>query len=319
MKEKLYKLSPIAVIVVILAIWLATGFYTVKSEGGEAAVVLRFGRHVNTVYTPGLNWHFPSPIETVIKENLKEVKSLEIGYRTVKMGNVNEYGQYVSVPNQSRMLTQDENLVDVEVVIQYEIFDIEKYVFSVDNQLETLRIATESAIRRVVASHTLDAVLTDNKSTIQTEILDDLQLICDGYNLGVFIRTVVLQDVTPPDEVDAAFKDVANAREDKASYINEAESYKNEVLPLARGNAAQLINQAEAYKEKRIAEARGDVAKFQQILENYILGEEVTRVRLYLETLEHILPGINKYIVPESDGTLKFLPLYPNENQGGDR
>ncbi|MBN2557590.1 MAG: FtsH protease activity modulator HflK [Clostridia bacterium] len=309
MKNKLMKLGPITLIVAVLLIWLATGLYTVKSEGGEAAVVLRFGNHVDTVYDAGLHWHLPSPIETIEKEKLKEIRIIELGFRTTRTGSQTEYSEYISVPDEARMLTQDENLVDVETVIQYEITDIEAYIFNVDDQVSTLTISAESAIRRVVASHTLDEVLTDNKSTVQSEILVDLQGICDIYELGVRINNVVLQDVEAPSDVDAAFKDVANAREDKASYINEAETYKNEVLPQARGNAAEMINQAEAYKAKRIAEAKGDVANFLQVLEKYELGQEVTRVRMYIETMEAILPGMTKYIVSSDDGTIKFLPL----------
>ena len=315
--NKLMKIGPITLILVILLIWLATGIYTVKSEGGEAAVVLRFGNHVNTIYDAGLHWHLPAPIETVEKERLKEIKTIEIGYETLKLGSQSEYSEYRKVPSEARMLTQDENLVDVETVIQYEIIDVEAYIFNVDDQEGTMTISAESAIRRVVANHSLDEVLTDNKSTVQSEILADLQEICDRYGLGVRINNVVLQDVAAPLDVDAAFKDVANAREDKASYINEAETYANEILPNARGNAAEAINQAEAYKERRIAEAKGDVANFLQVLEKYELGRDVTRTRMYIETMEEILPGMKKYIVSADDGTIKFLPLEESSLFGG--
>ena len=223
------------------------------------------------------------------------------------------------------MLTGDENLVNVEAAIQYQVRDIDDYVFQIRDQTVTLQAAAESAIRRVIANHILDEVLTENKFEIQQEIKEDLQETCDIYTLGVGIIAVQLQDVNPPDEVDAAFKDVANAREDRNSYINEAESYKNEIIPKARGNAAKIINDALAYKEKRIAEAKGDVANFTQILERYEQGKDVTRVRMYLETMEEILPGMHKYIVDSQDGLIKFLPLQPdqiiknskNQQQGG--
>ncbi|MBN1624277.1 MAG: FtsH protease activity modulator HflK [Clostridia bacterium] len=317
MANKLMKIGPVTLIVIVLLIWLATGFYTVNSEGGEAAVVLRFGSHVDTVYEAGLHWHLPSPIEMVEKERMKEIKTIEVGYRTTKMGSTSEYSEYQVVPDEARMLTLDENLVDVETVIQYEIVDIEAYIFNVDDQEGTMTISAESAIRRVVANHSLDEVLTDNKSTIQSEILADLQATVDLYDMGIQINNVVLQDVAAPQEVDAAFKDVANAREDKASYINEAETYANEVLPKARGNAAEAINQAEAYKEKRISEAKGDVANFLAVLEKYELGEDVTRTRMYIETMEQILPGMSKYIVSSDDGTIKFLPLDGSNVMGG--
>ncbi len=169
----------------------------------------------------------------------------------------------------------------------------------------------------MVANHTLDEVLTENKFEIQSEIKKDLEEICKDYGLGVGILAVQLQDVNPPNEVDAAFKDVANAKEDKSSYINESYSYHNEIVPKARGNAAEMLNQAEAFKEKRVAEARGDVANFVQILDKYQMGESVTRKRLYLETLEEILPGIEKYIVEGGGNLLKFLPLQSQSTDKG--
>jgi membrane protease subunit HflK len=211
------------------------------------------------------------------------------------------------------MLTGDENLVNVEAAIQYKVNIIEDYVFNVKNQTETLEAASEAAIRRVIANNILDKVLTENKFAIQQEIKDDLQEICDNYSLGIGILAVQLQDVNPPVEVDAAFKDVANAREDKNSYINEAMGYRNEILPKARGNAAEILNEAQAYKEKRIAEALGDVANFNQIMERYEQGKEVTRIRMYLETMESVLPGMDKYIIDGDSDLLKFLPLTPEK------
>ncbi|HHV60672.1 MAG TPA: FtsH protease activity modulator HflK [Clostridiaceae bacterium] len=301
------------VALVIAGIWFASGFYTVQS--GEQAVVLRFGKYIDTITEAGLNWHMPYPIDQVEILNVVEPRRIEIGFITVDEGGFNRSPSYKDNPQQSMMITGDENLVDVETVVQYRIKDIKDYLFNVRDQNKTLLAAAESAIRRVVANHILDEVLTDNKSGIQSEIKADLQEICDSYNMGITITAVQFQDVSAPEEVDDAFKDVTNAREDKNSYINEAESYANEVLPKARGNAAQIINEAEAYKEKRIAEARGDVANFVQILERYKMGEEVTRTRMYLEMMEKILPGLNKYIVDGDSGTIKFLPLESLKNQ----
>lgn len=310
MPKNVYKYSTILIVIVILGIWLLTGVYTVKS--GEEAVLLRFGKYISTIRNPGLHWHIPQPVDKVLIVNVNEARRIEFGFKTVKEGNTKEIAEYQGIPMQSLMITSDENLVSVETAIQYRITTIEDYLFNVDDQKDTLMIAAESAIRRVVANHALDEVLTDNKFGIQQEIKDDLQSICDSYGMGVSITAVQLQDVNPPEEVDAAFKDVANAREDKNSYINEAESYANEVIPAARGKAAEMINHAEAYKEKRIAEAKGDVANFIQILEKYQMGREVTRKRMYLETLEEVLPGVEKYIVDGDGNTIKFLPLQQN-------
>lgn len=309
--KKISKYLIIFTVVALFAIWISTGFYTVKS--GEEAIVLRFGCQVRKVSKAGLNWHIPAPIEEVIKVNMLEVKRIEYGYKTLDASKGSKYLEYADIPRQL-MLTGDENLVNVEAAIQYQVSRIEDYVFNVRDQAVTLEAAVEASIRRVIANHVLDEVLTENKFQIQQEIKEDLQNTCDIYNMGIAILAVQLQDVYPPEEVDAAFKDVANAREDRNSYINEAESYRNEVIPKARGNAAKIINDALAYKEKRIAEAQGDVANFLQILEQYQQGKDVTRIRMYLETMEEILPGIEKYIVDSQDGLIKFLPLQPGQD-----
>lgn len=312
--KKFSKYYAVVILAGIIGIWLLTGIYTVKS--GEEAVILRFGQHVATVRNAGLAWRVPTPIDSVLKVNVSEVRRMEFGFQTIKEGGTAQQADYKDVPNQSMMLTGDENLVTVETAIQYRITDTEDYLFNVNNQTETLQIAAESAIRRVIANHKLDEVLTDNKFGIQQEIMEDLQKTCDNYKIGVGIIAVQLQDVNPPAEVDTAFKDVANAREDKNSYVNEAESYANEIIPKARGNAAEKINQAKAYKERRIAEAKGDVANFAQILEKYQLGKDVTRTRMYLETMEEILPGIEKYIVDGDGNTIQWLPLEQNAAAG---
>lgn len=298
-------LIPLALLA-ILAITLATGFYTVDS--GEEAVVLRFGKHIETIVNAGLKWKIPI-IDTVWKIKVSEVKRLEFGFRTVKEGSSAEYRE---VPQESLMLTGDENLVNVEAIVQYKIVDIESYLFEIDNGEGALRAAAESIIRRVIANHPMDAALTENKSSIQQEIRDDLQNISNTYSLGISITAVQLQDVYPPTEVNDAFKDVASAREDRASFINQAETYANEVIPQARGNAAEALNMAEGFKERRVAEATGDVAMFNGILKEYRLGKEVTRTRLYLEVLEDILPGMQVYILDEQGNTVKWLPM-----QGG--
>lgn len=299
---KIRALIPLGLIALV-ALIAATGFYTVDS--GEEAVVLRFGKHVDTVVTSGLKWRVPI-IDDVWKVKVSEVKRLEFGFRTLKEGAGAEYKE---VPQESLMLTGDENLVNVETIVQYRIVDIEKFLFEVNNGEEALRVAAESSIRRVVANHPMDAALTENKSGIQQEIRDDLQGISDRYNLGIMITAVQLQDVYPPAEVNDAFKDVASAREDRASFINQSETYANEVIPRARGNAAEALNKAQAYKERRVSEAMGDVALFNEILKEYKLGKEVTRTRLYLEVLEEILPGMQVYIMDEQGNTMRWLPM----------
>jgi len=207
------------------------------------------------------------------------------------------------------MITGDENLVNTETVVLYQISNPKDYLFNVNNPENTLRMAAESSIRRVVANHTMDDVLTYQKELIQTEIKQDLQDVCNAYRLGIQINEVSLQAVYAPSEVEEAFNDVLKAREDKNRYINEAQKSRNEIVPAAEGNAAQILNEANAYKEKRIAEARGDVENFNQILNNYTLGKEVTRTRMYLETMKEVLPNARIYIMDSNDNTLKLLPI----------
>jgi modulator of FtsH protease HflK len=207
------------------------------------------------------------------------------------------------------MLTGDENLVEVETSMQFVITDIEAFLFNVDDPYDTLRMAGETAIRRVVANHSLDDVLTDNKELVQQEIQVLTQTIIDEYQLGIAVRNVQLQDVNPPESVNAAFKDVIAAKEDKQAAINQAETYANDILPKARGEAAKLINDAQAYKQKRISEANGDVAKFVAILEQYAQAKEITRKRMYLETITEIIENLEMYFLDENGNTLPFLPL----------
>jgi len=312
MKNKLTNVISIFFVIILVGLWMSSGIFTVKS--GENAVVLRFGKHIKTIEDAGLHWRKPWPFEKVEVINVTEPRRIEFGFKTVKQGSNSNSPLYQGVPTQSLMITGDENLVNVETAVQYRIAIIEDYLFNVEDQEQTLNIAAESAIRRVVANHTLDQVLTTHKNEIQSAIRQDLQEICNNYKMGIIITAVQLQDVNPPGAVDDAFKDVVNAREDRTSYINESESYTNEVIPLARGKASQMLNDAEAYKQRRIAEARGDVANFLQVLERYETGKEVTRIRMYLEMMEEILPGINKYILDgESGNLIQILPLSPQE------
>lgn len=306
--NKSFKMIPLAttIVGVVMLGTCLSGIYTIST--GEEAVILRLGKYSHTVSSPGLKYKIPI-IDKVYKQNVNEIHRLEFGFETTKEGSPNASPEYLSNLDQSLMLTGDENLVSVETIVQYQIKDLRDYFFKVDDPIGTLNIISESIIRRVVASHTLDEVLTDNKFAIQQEIKVDLQELCDEYELGVLITAIQLQDVEPPKEVDAAFKDVSSAREDKNSYINEAQSYANEVIPKARGNAAEILNKAEAYKQERVEKAKGDVANFVQILEKYKDGETVTRTRMYLETLEEVLPGMEIYIVDENSNNINILNL----------
>jgi len=300
-------LIPIAI--VVIGIWLLSGFYTLKTDGGERAVITQFGAYVKTVDEAGLKWHLPYPIQDVEIVKCDVIRTLELGYRTQSVGDTNHSSTYVSVPEESLMITGDENLVHTESVIQFRIINAKDFVFNVDNAMNTLKMAMEASVRRVVANHKLNDVLTDQKDIIQSEIREDLQNICNEYRLGVDITKFALQAVYAPAEVEDAFNDVIKAREDMNRYINEAQKEANEIVPAAEAKAQEMINEANAYREKRIAEAKGDVENFKQVLANYVLGPQVTRTRMYLETMQQVLPKAKIYIMSDKGETLRFLPL----------
>jgi len=297
--EKLLKLGILPIFGIALLFWLFTGVYTVGPD--EVGVVQRFGKFDRTVHS-GLNYHMPFPLETVKTPKVTEVKRIEVGFRTVGKN------QYRTVERESLMLTGDENIVDAELIVQYKIKDPLNYLFNFIGPELTMREASEASLRTVVGRHNIDEALTSGKLMIQEETKELLQSILDKYETGVQVVAVQLQDVSPPKQVIDSFKDVASAKEDKNRMINEAEGYRNNVIPKARGEAQAMIREAEGFREARISRAEGDVAKFKAILKEYSKAKDVTRKRLYLEAMEEILPGLEKYIVPSGeDGNLLNL------------
>ena len=297
--EKLLTLGILPISGIALIFWLFTGVYTVGPD--EVGVVQRFGKYDRTVQS-GLNYHMPFPMETVKTPKVTEVKRIEVGFRTVGKN------QYRTVERESLMLTGDENIVDAELIVQYKIKEPINYLFNFVGPELTMREAAEASLRTVVGRHNIDEALTSGKLMIQEETKELLQSILDKYETGAHVVAVQLQDVSPPKQVIDAFKDVASAKEDKNRMINEAEGYRNDIIPKARGEAQAMIREAEGFREARIARAEGDVAKFKAILKEYSKAKDVTRERLYLEAMEEILPGIEKYIVPNGeDGNLLNL------------
>ena len=290
-----------------LVFWLLTGTYVVGPD--EVGVVQTFGKHTRVTQS-GLNYHLPYPIETVQTPKVTEVKRVEIGFRT--MGN----NQYRAIEKESLMLTGDENIVDAELIVQYKIKDAASYLFNFVMPVLTVREAAEASLRTVIGKHKIDEALTSGKFLIQEETKDLLQSILDKYGSGVLVVAVQLQDVSPPKQVRAAFKDVASAKEDKNRMINQAEGYRNDIIPKARGEAQAMISEAEGFREARVSRAEGEVAKFNAMLVEYKKAKVVTRKRLYLETMEEILPNINKYIIPGGDGG-NLLNLLNLNNKGG--
>ena len=291
--DKLLSMGVFPIIVITIVIWLLLGLYSVGPD--EVGVVQRFGKY-DRVVGSGLNYHFPYPIETVKTPKITEVKRIEIGFRTVGKN------QYRTIEQESLMLTGDENIVDAELIVQYKIKEPIDYLFNFIGPELTLREASEASLRTVIGRHNIDEALTSGKFMIQEETKELLQITLDKYETGVIVVAVQLQDVSPPKQVIDAFKDVASAKEDKNRMINEAEGYRNDIIPKARGEAQAMIREAEGFRESRIKRAEGDVAKFKAIVKEYVKAKDVTKERLYLEAMEEILPGIDKYIVPNGEG-----------------
>ena len=289
---------------IALVLWLLTGIYVVGPD--EVGVVQTFGKYSRAAQS-GLNYHFPYPIETVKTPKVTEVKRIEIGFRSVGKN------QYQTVERESLMLTGDENIVDAEMIVQYKIKDPEAYSFNFIQPELTVREASEASLRTVVGRHNIDEALTSGKFMIQEETKALVQSILDKYKTGIIVVAVQLQDVSPPQQVIAAFKDVASAKEDKNKMVNQAEGYRNDIIPKARGEAQAMIREAEGYRNARIARAEGDVAKFSAVLKEYRKAKGVTETRMYLETIEEILPNKEKIIVPDakSGNLINLLNLKP--------
>jgi membrane protease subunit HflK len=268
------------VLLIIIVLWALTGIYIV--DANQQAVVKRFGK-ISKVVGPGPHYHFPYPVETVNKADVTDVHRLEIGYRTYANGETK------LVENEAQMLTGDENIVNLDVIVQYRIGDIVKYMYNIDNVLSTIKQVSESSMREIVGKRKIDYILTVGKSEIQIKALEMIQNILNDYESGIQIVAVQLQDVNPPDEVVSAFRDVASAREDKSRLINEAQSYVNKVIPQARGEAAAMILNAEAYKEEKVQRAKGDAEKFTVTLKSYKQSPKLTRERLYLEKMQTVI------------------------------
>jgi len=292
-----FNIGGLAILLLVVGAWFVlSAFYVVGPD--EEGVVRRFGKWVRTEPS-GLHFKFPYPIEKVDLPKVTQVQEISVG-RILK---------------EAKMLTGDENILLVEVRVQYKIKDAAQYLFNVRNVEELIKDATESALRQTIGSHPIDDPLTEKKAEIMDEIQLLLQQMLDDYKCGIDIRQVQLQDVNPPQEVDFAFKDVQSAKEEKEQLINQALGYQNDLIPKARGEAVTMIREAEGYREERVKRAAGDASRFLSVLAEYRKAKNVTEKRLYLETMEQILPGIDKVILDEEAGNL--LNILPLGNLGG--
>ncbi|MEA3303219.1 MAG: FtsH protease activity modulator HflK [Pseudomonadota bacterium] len=277
----------IAVIAVIaLAVWIATGFYIVQQQ--ERAVVLRFGAF-SEVTDPGFRWHLPFPIEK------KEIVNIE---------------EVMSSPLHTQMLTEDQTIVEVKMMVQYRIGDAKTFLFQVNNPVGTLKNSIESALREIVGQNPLENVLTKNRQGVSTDVEASLIALMEKYKTGIHIVGVNIDDAKPPAEVQDAFHDVNKAEEDKERFVNQAQAYANQIIPEARGEAARVDQGAQAYKAKKIADSEGESQRFLSLLGEYQKAPAVTRQRLYLETAEQVFSGTSKIVMDqEGDNVVSYLPL----------
>ena len=298
------------IIVIAVAIWLASGFYRVQPD--EQGVVLRFGAWTETTQ-PGLNYHLPAPIERVITPKVTKVNRIEIGYRTTPDVRRGARPGPRQVPAEAIMLTGDENIVDINFTVFWIIKDAGLFLFNIRAPEVTVKAVAESAMREIVGRTLIVSVLAEGRQAIETETQELLQSVLDEYGSGVQVTQVQLQKVDPPERVIAAFRDVQAAKADLERKINEAEAYRNDIIPRARGDGERIIQEAEAYKEQVVAEAEGEAQRFISVYNEYRLAKDVTKKRIYLETMENIFAGMTKVIIDSgaqgSQGVVPYLPL----------
>ena len=305
------KVLAAVLVLLLVAVGLLGSAYTVQPEG--QAVVKRFGKVV-AVKNPGLHFKIPYGIDKHYFLPTKRVLKEEFGFRTVQPGRRTEYAKTDETTQESLMLTGDLNVIDVEWVVQYRIIDAEQFLHRVRAQSESIRDIAEAVMRRIVGNRLGRDVLTVARVEIAEEARSEMQRILKGYDLGVSIETVELQDVTPPEPVKPAFNEVNEARQQRERLINEAEKYRNQVIPKAEGEAAQTVAEAEAYRAERVNRAKGEAARFTAILEEYKNAKDVTRRRLFIEMIDDVLPSLGRLYVIDPDQTapLPLLNLEPN-------
>jgi membrane protease subunit HflK len=295
-----------------IALWGFSGFFRVEPD--ELGVVLRFGQDVREVQ-PGLNYHLPYPIESVLTPKALRVNKIDIGMRQVEDGRRSASRE---VPEESLMLTGDENIVDVNFSVLWKVkpTGVGDYLFNIQNPEGTVKAVAESAMREVVGRSEIQPILTGARQTVETAVQDLMQKTLDHYGAGIFVQQVQLQKVDPPAQVIDAFRDVQAARADLERLQNEAQTYANRVVPEARGNVAKITQAAEAYKSQTVAEATGQTSRFLKIYEQYTKAPDVTRERMYLETMERVLGSSNKIIVDTNQGAQGVVPYLPLNDLG---
>ena len=284
-------------VALVVVIWLASGFYIV--DEGRRGVVTRFGRYTETTL-PGPRWHLPFPIEAVELVEFSQVKTIEVGYRNTPKNKIDK---------EAVMLTEDENIIDIQFAVQYNLKSAEDYVFNNRRPDQIVAYVAESAIREVVGKAKMDFALYEGREQIAKQTEQLMQQMLDRYATGVFVQKVTLQNVQPPDKVQAAFDDAVKAGQDRERLKNEGQAYANDVVPRARGNAARLLEEANGYRTEVEQRAQGDAERFNRILVEYQKAPGVTRDRLYLDMMQTVLGNASKVLVDQKTGSLLYLPL----------
>jgi len=292
-------------IVILLILWALSGLYRVLPD--EQGVVLRFGKFTQTTQ-PGLNYHLPYPVERVLTPKVTKVNRIDVGFRSAS--DTGRTSGVDDVPEESLMLTGDENIVNIDFSVFWVIKDAGKFLFKIQSPVVTVKAAAETAMREVIAKSRLQSILTEGRSNIEIETQEIAQSLLDEYESGIQITQVQTQKADPPDQVIDAFRDVQAARADMERSKNEAEAYQNDVIPRARGEAAKILQEAEAYKKQVVAAAEGEASRFVAIYNEYAKAKRVTQERMYLETMEKVLADIDKVIIDrKAGGVVPYLPL----------
>ena len=290
--------KPITLFIIgAIAVWALSGFYRVDAD--EQGVVLRFGKYTNMTQ-PGLNYHLPFPIESVMTPKVSKVNRIDVGFRSSNEGSRGAIGD---IKEESAMLTGDENIVDINYSVFWVIKDASKYLFNIQDPIGTIKVVAETAMREVIARKKIQTILTQGRAEIEIEVQKIMQQILDSYNSGVDITQVQAQKSDPPAQVIDSFRDVQAAKADKERAQNEAEAYANDIIPRARGEAAKIVQEAEGYKKEVVAQAEGEASRFIAIYNEYAKAKTVTQERMYLETMEKVLSGVNKIIIDKQSGS----------------
>ena len=304
------------IVIILLGLWTLSGFYRVGTD--EQGVVTRFGEYVRTT-EPGLHYHLPFPIETAFKPKVTRVNRIEVGFRT-SQSQFSQTPQTRQTPEEALMLTGDENIVDLNFTIFWIINDAKDFLFNVRNPEITIKSIGESVMREKIGQTPIDPILSEGKSIVEEDVKNNVQSVLDYYESGVLITQVQLQKADPPELVIESFRDVQRAKTDEQRLRNEAEAYRNDIIPRARGEGERTVQEAEAYKQEVVAKAQGEAERFLSVYNSYKTSKDVTRERIYLETLEKTLGKIDKVIVDNKagGGVVPYLPL-PELKKKSDR